>query len=431
MSLFKNIVLMGTSTAMRLGFGMLTFVAMARMLGPEPFGLFMLWLSVATLLSLLANFGLATYLLKEIGAAPETAEQVMSEVLTAKLILSTGVLLISAITDIWIDSSSRPLLTLLIFALLADSLTDFLNVGFRATNRFADEARIASIVSIFQFIIVIIPLWIHNDVLIASISFLCSRIVVLLLTWFTQRRYFSAIHPSPIKRGLVRIKIATAYAADFCLQSLFGQIDSVVLNYFTSPVSVGLYQAGMRIFNGGAQAAGVMANVFLPRAAAVAADPIKLNSESLRIQWAFMLFGLIFGLALAVFSKFIVQTLYGPAYYELTTIMPWIGFLFFVRFFAASWGVILTSAGAQHFRAAINLIHWPIVLLLATQLIPKYGTIAWIWCLIIGNIFISIAYSIKGLRISNTGFLQPAVACLAIILFTPFLDADISFYIPK
>ena len=65
---------MGTSTALRLGFGLLTFVAMARMLGgPEPFGQLHAVVSVATLLTLVANFGFTPYVLREIGVRPQEA----------------------------------------------------------------------------------------------------------------------------------------------------------------------------------------------------------------------------------------------------------------------------------------------------------------------------------------------------------------------
>ncbi|RZA04229.1 MAG: hypothetical protein EOO68_08680, partial [Moraxellaceae bacterium] len=88
MALIKNIALMGTSTAMRLSCGLLSFVVMARLLGPDQFGILMLCFSAAGLLALLSNYGFAPYLLREIGANPGAAVSLMSEVLTAKIILS-------------------------------------------------------------------------------------------------------------------------------------------------------------------------------------------------------------------------------------------------------------------------------------------------------------------------------------------------------
>lgn len=421
MTLLRNIALMGTSTAMRLGFGTLTFVVMARMLGPEQFGMLMLWLSAATLLSLLANYGLTPYLLREIGAKKEQALQIMADVLSAKLLLSSVVLLVAVFCTPWLKPDGRAVFMLMLGAQLADSLTEFFNVGYRATNRFGDEARIASVAVILQCAVVTLALWWLASPLVAAGAFFVSRIVVLALTWVAQRRYFAALRPTGISAAWIRIWVTKAYAIDFGLQNLLGQLDSIVINHFVGPSAVGIYQAGMRLFNGGAQAAGVLANVFLPRAAAVTDKKEEFRQESTRIQWAFVTVGLFFGLGLAVLAKPLVNTLFGEQYAELASVLPWFGLLFFVRFFASSWGVLLTSAGAQYYRAVMNALQWVVVALLSLILVPRYGLTGWLVCLITGNSILALAYIWRGRCLSNVGWRQPAFVALLAMTFMPFL----------
>jgi len=421
MSLLKNVALMGTSTAMRLGFGLLTFVVMARLLGPDSFGLVMLWMSVATLATLLANFGFTPYLLREIGSHPESAQQAMSEVLTAKLLLSALVAFVGFVSLYWVGADSRLVFMALLVALLADSMTEFFNVGFRATNRFADETRLASIAATLQFAIVAGTVWGDATAASAALAFMVSRIAVLGMTWLAQRRYFSGLRGAAIAAGIKRVREAAAFGVDFGLQSLFGQIDSVVLNHFAGPAAVGVYQAGMRLFNGGAQAAGILANVFLPRAARVANDAKQLGSESGRIQWAFVLVGLGFGLLLAGCAEFIVSFLFGGAFSELHMVLPWLGVLFFIRFFASSWGLVLTSAGAQSFRAITNLLQWIVVLVVAATAVPNWGIIGWVACLIVGNLLISAAYCVKGIQIAGPRWPQFVFSLVSAAMFVPFL----------
>lgn len=417
MSLVRNIAFMGSSTAMRLGFGLLTFIVMARLLGPERFGVVMLWLSVATIATLAANFGFTPYLLRQIGVEPENAKVVMSEVLTAKLLLSTAVILLSLAGLFWVSDGSRLVFIALLVALLADSMTEFLNVGFRATNRFAAEARLASVASALQFAVVAGLTWLDPRAESAAIAFMLSRLVVTAITWRAQRQYFTGLRCSSLAAGIRRIRDAVAFATDFGLQSLFGQIDSVVLNHFAGSATVGVYQAGMRLFNGGAQAAGILANVFIPRAAGAAKDSVKLNLEATRIQWAFVTFGLGFGLFLAFSADIVVKVLFGPAFSDLTLLLPWMGALFFVRFVAASWGVILTSAGEQVFRAVVNLTQWFVVLASAAHSVPKWGAVGWIGCLLLGNTIIAVAYYIKGIRISGFSWMQLAFSLGAVAAF--------------
>jgi len=424
MSIVRNLALMGTSTAMRLGFGMLTFVVMARVLGPAQFGVLMLWLSVATLLALVANYGLTPYLLREIGAAPQSAPQVMAEVLSAKLLLTGGILLLAIAALPFLDAGSRAVFLLLLGAQLADALTEFLNVGFRATNRFGHETRIASFAVLLQFGIVALLLWWQPTPLMAAAAFLVSRLAVLLVTWLAQRRYFAALRPASPAQAWARLRATRSYAVDFGLQSLLGQVDSIVLNHFVGTAAVGLYQAGMRLFNGGAQAAGVLANVFLPRAAAAAEAKDGghgLRRESSRVQWAFVGFGLVFGLALCGLAEPLVRLLFGAQYLGLIDVLPWFGLLFFVRFFASSWGVLLTSAGAQHFRAAMNAVHWTVIGVLSVVLVPRLGLVGWLISLTVGNALLAAAYVWRGRQLSGAGWRQPALAMLALAGFLPFL----------
>lgn len=425
MSIVRNLALMGTSTAMRLGFGMLTFVVMARMLGPAQFGVVMLWLSMATLLALLANYGLTPYVLREIGAAPDRANHVMAEVLSAKLLLTSFVLAMGMAALPFLGTEARTVFLLLLGAQLADALTEFLNVGFRATNRFGQETRIASLAVVLQFAIVTLLLWWQATPLMAAAAFLLSRLSVLLVTWLAQRRYFAELRPASASAAWARIRATRAYALDFGLQSLLGQVDSIVLNHFVGTAAVGLYQAGMRLFNGGAQAAGVLANVFLPRAAAAAGagdNGQRLRRESARVQWAFVGVGFVFGLLLCGLADPLVRLLFGVQYLGLVEVLPWFGLLFFVRFFASSWGVLLTSAGAQRYRAAMNAVHWTLIGALSLVLVPRHGLMGWLLCLTAGNALLAAAYVWRGRQLSGAGWRQPALAMLALAGFLPFLQ---------
>ncbi|WP_124948696.1 oligosaccharide flippase family protein [Sulfuriferula thiophila] len=388
----KNIFFMGSSTAIRLVFGLLTFTILARLLGPASFGLFMFWLSIATLLGLVANYGFTPYLLREIGVKPDSAHTVMSEVLSAKILVSIALVIVAVCAMPIIDAENRWVFFILMLSILTDSTTDFLNVGYRATNRYAVETRIATIASAAQFAIVAGAIWYHPTVLIAAISFLISRICVLAMTWYSQAQYFANLQPAAIPRAVFRLKKALSYATDFALQSLFGQIDSVVLNYFLGPVAVGLHQAGMRLVLGGSQAANVLGNVFIPRISAVIDDPTKLQYEGQRLQTAFIASGMIFGLVLAVASEPIVHILFGKQFIALANLLPWFGLLFFVRFLASAWGIMLTSAGRQTLRAKANLMHWIVILLTAWSLVPAYGNVGWIISLTIGNLLLAAVY---------------------------------------
>lgn len=417
---------MGTSTAIRLGCGMLTFVVMARMLGPELFGLIMFWLSVSTLVTMVANFGLTPYLLREMGANPSQANIVMNQVFAVKLLLSGLVLAGCLISLLWVAEDQRLVFLFILFALLFDSITEFLNVGFRATNRFSVETRIASVTAALQFVIISISLYIWKSVNVAAFSFMLSRVITMVLTWTGQRNYFTKLRPSNINETMTCVKKTLAYAIDYFFQSLFGQIDSLVLNFYLGAAAVGIYQAGMRVFMGGAQAAPVLANVFLPKASAVALsdNQREFAKEVKNIQLVFILFGLFFGLSLAALSYYIVHYLFGSSFLSLEAILPWLGLLFFIRFFASAWGMVLTAAGFQKYRTILNGVQWAVCLLLVLKIVPLYGTIGWIFCVCIGQFILGAGYFIKGIGLVKPTKAMVLLTMSGFLLFIPFLKMD-------
>lgn len=423
MALKKNLALMGATTAVRLGAGLFTFAMLARLLGPESFGVLMLWLSVTTLLALITNYGLTPYVLREIGANPASAESIINEGLTGKLLL-TAVVFSGATVAAWVlGVDYKQVFLCLLVASVADTFSEFLNAGFRARDRFDVETRIATITSLSHAVIVAGAVFVYPTAEVAALAYTASRLVVLAITLPAVARHFAAPRLAGLEASLARLRKAISYAIDFGFQSLFGKIDSVVLYHFIGPVSVGLYQAGMRVFEGGATAASVLANVFLPRAAGKSNNGAEFGLESNKIQATFLVFGALFGIAMAVFSEALVDSLFGAAYGDLATLFPLFGLLFFVRFAAAAWGVILTASGEQRYRTFATIIHWILIAGIAPFLVPGMGIAGWLGALIIGNVLLGFLYALRAARRVESPWATVGMTALGGIAFVPFFHS--------
>lgn len=384
---------MGASTALRLGFGMLTFVAMARVLGPESFGVVMLWMSVATLAALVTNYGFTPYLLREIGANPERSSLLMGEVLTAKLILIVAVALAAFCAVFWISVTSALIFYSLLVALMADSMTEFLNVSFRATNRFSTETRIASFSALAQFLIVACSLWLVPTASAAAVSFAFSRLFVMLVTWVCCRSVFGPIACAPTVAGWRRLKSASLFATDLGVQNLFGQIDSVVLSHSVGAIGVGLFQAGFRLFAAGAQSATVLGNVLIPYLASLGRDDATSVKGARKLVAVFAATGAIGGLVFAVIPSQLVVIVFGSSYGDLSGLLGLFGLLFFVRFVAAGFGTVLSVARQQLWRVAVSVVHWCVVFLAAY--ISGLGAVDdWLRALVVGNVCLFVMYGL-------------------------------------
>ena len=421
MALKKNLLLMGFTTACRLLTGLLAFSVVARLLGPESFGVLMLWLSVSNLLSIVTHYGLITYVLREIGANPASAEAIINEGITGKLLLS-GLVFACAIAAIWIfEFDFKQVFLCLLVATITDCFSEFLNAGFRARDRFDVETRIATITSLTHVTIMVGAVVVFPTVEVAAGAYAISRLVVLAITVPAVAKYFAAPRLGGLQASIIRLRKATSYAADFGFQSLFGQIDSIVLNHFTGSTGVGLYQAGMRVFQGGSSAAQVLSNVFLPRASKKSTDFAEFRRESTRIQIVFLSFGAIFGITMAVFSAPLVHILFGSTYGNLVRLFPLFGMLFFVRFSAAAWGVVLTAAGEQRYRTIATAIHWGLIAAITPNLVTRLGVQGWLISLIVGHFLLVFIYSRRGARLVTAPWTTVGLIVLGSFIFLPFV----------
>ena len=401
--------------------GLIAFSVMARLLGPNDFGVFAYWLSLSMLLALVTNYGLGPYVLREIGLDLNVAPRLIGDGLTAKLLL-TSVIVLTSCFGVWVfEVDQTVVFWCLLVGAVADSFTEFLNTGLRASNRFDIETKIASIGAFLHALIIASIVTVFQDINSAAIAYFFSRIVLLALTVVGVSKYFSRVRLSSVKAGFKLIKKSISYAVDFGFQSLFGQIDSLVLNYYSGPVAVGLHQAGMRIFYGGLSGLQVMANVFLPRASAISANSELFAREAGRIQRAFLIFGLAFGIFIWFFSDLIVSILFGSEYLKLVRLLPVFGLLFFVRMSAAAWGIVLTASGEQSFRTVATIAHWIAVALAAIYFVPTFSVLGWLVALIIGNIFLTFLYAARCLKKVEFAWVTVLATIAGYAVFIPAL----------
>lgn len=423
MRLLKSLSLSAFSMGVRFLAALLAFSIVARVLGPVGFGTLMLCLSVASLLALVSNFGLVVRLLREIGRDVTAAPVILSRTLSAKLLVTAVAWLVSLAVLPLLDAAARLPFGLLMLAMLAEGFTEFFSAGFRASQRFDVEARLAFAGGLLQLSgVASVALW-TQSLLWISMAYFATRVAVLLLTWVVLRRIVGPLRLVSLAESWREARAAVSYAIDAGLTSAFGQVDSVVLNHFLGPVAVGLHQAGMRLFMAGTQAAAVLANVFLPRAAAVHARTSveSQRQETMRLQFAFLATGVAFGWGMALAGGWLVDRLFGEAFAALTTLMPWFGLLFAMKFIAAAWGVVLTARGLQGYRAAASALHWCAIGGLAAWLVPSHDNLGWLLSLTGGTLVLAILYAGRAFEQSRQAWAVLVFTIVALATFVPLL----------
>lgn len=374
--MFKNTLFMTISTFVRLLAGVVLFIFLARLLGPEGFGRLMYGFTVASIAVLVIEYGFSQQLLRDIGKTPEQVCMIMGRVFLAKILLALSVV---GCVLVWFaifpkTIEDQQIFGFLFLSCILESFAIFLNVAFRGIGRFHVETKIATICSMFHFGLLMGLAFLGADLMTLAQGFVVSRMLNLALSWMAYRRIIGGFEfgkPS-LKTVIATLKSGFPYAADAGFTNFFSQVDILIVNHFLGAVGVGVYQAGMRFLQGANTFAPILGNVYLPAIAGCSGKPgeidrlsKKLNTQMLLVGtagWAFFSFG----------GEWITRLIYREKYAGLTSLWPYIGLLLFLRYVTASQGVLLTANGSQSVRVWAQIVALVVLLSTAPWLIDQY-----------------------------------------------------------
>jgi len=381
--------------ALRLIVGFLVFVMVARHLGVNQFGTFMYWMTVATLAAQVVNFGSGPYMLKELGANPESRPQIVGGVGASKFVLASLVILASLVATPWI-SDSTPIYWCLLLTALAEVISEYIFCAFRGMNDFMTEVWFSAAVSCVHLVLLVAATAAGAGLLGIAGTFTASRTIAALGAGLVYRRRFGGFG---IRQNWPNWKTTLsqnkAYAADTFLTNLYAQIDSILLKHLSGPEALGIYQAGLRLLQGLNNIAPVLSNVYLPR---ISSDIKHGNDHSRTASLLYIQlvgFGLIVAIGFLCLGGEIVDILYGSQFEALKPLLPWFGALLLLRLFASNFGILLTASGHQASRAWSVGACLIIVVVSGFWLIPTHGALGMIWSALIATLVLAITYVTK------------------------------------
>lgn len=421
LSVTKSLALTGVGSGARLLSSFVSISVTARCLGPGDFGALMFTLTLATLLVVPANFGLSTYVLRTVAQAAGDADAVVSDAMSARwLAVALSIPLFLAALLMLPAVVSRMLFGVLLLTMLAEGLSEFYISVLRARGHYGEDARLGVQTAWIYSIPVGLAAWATASIDAVAWAYFLSRLAMTVRCRQVLSRMGIRASWTSTSAAWARLRASTAYATDYAMTAMFGQIDGVVLNHHLGVVAVGVHQAGMKLFMAAAQIAPVLANVFLPRVASAAINrPADLHIESFRLQLTFVLVGAMVGLTFSLGAPVLVGLAFGPQYGGLVDLMPWFGLLFQVRFAAAAWGITLTARGQQSFRAAASVGHWILIVALASVLMPTFAAQGWLMALVIGNAVLWMAYAGRTMGCSGGRQAGAAVVVVALVMLLP------------
>ncbi|HKP15621.1 MAG TPA: oligosaccharide flippase family protein [Gemmatimonadaceae bacterium] len=430
--MFRDSVFSLITTVVRLATGVVLFVVLAHVWGPERFGVFMYPFTIAGILVKVVDFGFVLQVARDVGRRPTDAHATMSRALGAKLILVAPATAAAFAVAVLLPGSNGfgALLALLVVDAMSNSFTQFLNIPLRALGRFDEEARIAAIGSASVFAAVVAVAVAGHGPLIAAGVMAGCRAICLLLSLNAYRRVLGSSPHPVIERQSLRTSlwVGLPFGVHATVATLNMQVDTLMVQHFLGAPFVGLYQAGMRILLGALLVGDALNSVYLSAMARASHDRQELSRLGQRMTRQLLTVGLFaFGCIIAA-GPWVVRLLFGGRYEALSPLLPLFGLLAFVRYGGVSYGTLLTLADRQAVRVAAVCGVMVLGLALNALLIPRFGLTGAISSAILGHLVLYAVY-VTAARKDVGGFLLDRRAgillCLgiAIVLCLPLLPS--------
>ncbi|MBY0235021.1 MAG: oligosaccharide flippase family protein [Burkholderiaceae bacterium] len=349
---------MTISTALRMGSGFLAFVVIARFIGAEQFGLLSYWMAIAGLMALPVNYGFGMQLLREVGGNREIAPIVMTETVVAKFALSALVFLVAGIACLVLAIPVAVFLLILLMFVL-ESFAEHMNFLLRANAEFNIEAKITAISSLISVLMLMGAAIATKSLIAVCLAYVISRLCALGLGLWAVRRFwrFSLVQVCQSVKAIPRVLArGFSYATDVAVGAVNSTLDTILVGSILGTRAVGVYQSGMKLFQGFTSLAPIVSFVYLPELAAAknAKDLLRLRLQANAMMRKLVLVGGVGAIALCLAPTRLVGLLYGHQYEELAGLLPWFALALLLRFMTAAFGVVLTALGLQAKRALVN-----------------------------------------------------------------------------
>jgi O-antigen/teichoic acid export membrane protein len=225
------------------------YMVLARVVGPEQYGIFAAATALGGILNLFIQFGMPPLMTREVAANPEespkyTINFLLLEILNGLLIL----LLLWPLTQLLgFDQTGVIICYLVILSEICRSAKQTLRSVFRGLGQFRAETISVSLERSLVFLFVAIVLLLSKNLVWAVATLVLVRgLDILGLLYYLSKR-LSIFSPISIKSLKQVLLMAYPFALSGVLWILYYQVDILMLKVLASPLETGLYSASYRI----------------------------------------------------------------------------------------------------------------------------------------------------------------------------------------
>lgn len=365
-------------------------IFLAKSLGVEEFGLYIVAISYFSIISAFADFGFNRYLIREISIEKTNTNQLLWNTLILRLALAS-ILFATFTTFLYSFDENQARVSLVLIALMA-VLPQSIAMTFDAILISLKKLQLSAIMLFISTAVMSFFGWFLVSQNLGSIGAIAGLIfgqLIYALGFFLIVFLNIGIHIPKIHINIIKqvIKDSLPYGVLGILGLLYFRIDSIILSYLRGSYEVGIYGASYRFLE---------TIIFIPASFAVALFPnmAKLYSENLldlkKLYFKSLKLMLILGLIFLLAYFFILPILikfYLPNYLPSIEVIKILA-LSIPFIFIATPGVQVLLSTDKYLKPVIYFSIFTLLLNIILNLlfIPKYGYIAAAWVTVLSDI---------------------------------------------
>ncbi|MBW2976321.1 flippase [Candidatus Woesearchaeota archaeon] len=333
---------------------LIIFVYLARALGNEDFGIFSFGIAFALLIVIIADFGLSTFIIREISRNKKAASKYLSNSVVLKMFLSAITLVAACLFLSIMDYSGEVKIvsyTMLLFAII-QSFTDLYYSIFRAFEKMHYDALIKVLRMAILGGMVFYAIKAGYGVIAASLAFPLTEIIVFIITiLLVYSRFIKISFEFDYGFSKKLLKKSSLFCLSLVFSGLFMYISSIMLSKIRSTTDVGIYSAAANI---------MLALIFIPVMYGNAIYPVIsrwyiTSKKSLKFAYEksfkyMLIIGLPLSAGIYVLSDKIILLLYGKEYITSAVVLSILSGYLCLRFLNVVSGFTLSSINRQGSR---------------------------------------------------------------------------------
>ncbi|MBI2473548.1 flippase [Candidatus Uhrbacteria bacterium] len=356
------------------------FLFLARIMMPEQTGQYFLAISITSIFSVIADFGITSVITREIAKDEMQARSLVSNAISLKIILTITAVAVTLIASYFLHygSTIQFLIFLASLVLVLDAFQVFFYGILRGFQSLEFESLGVFVGMLTTALFGGFILWFYPSLPLLVVALVLGSFVNVIVSLIHVARHmgWNVLIPSLNKKDLSwLLKAAFPFALAAIFVKIYSYVDTIFISKFLDPASLGFYAIAYKF---------TYAFQFLPMAfvaalypgmsALVDKDPNALEAVLSRSMWyvAVISAPIVFGLY-AIASE--VVQLAGPEYVSATVVLQVLIFVLIPIFLDFPIGSLLNASNRQSIKTTIMGVTMIINVFLNAILIPRIGII--------------------------------------------------------